>query len=162
MCCALGFMFNGIHEKSVSKNGKEVKIKYVSGAKVNDLTAHIYEVENNKPDVVIIHAGTNNAPFMTSNQIVDELLTLKNDILKAHKCKVILSTPITRIDDGKASYTIRNVNSHLKQLKVSLMDNSNITSRDLGKKGLHLSKRGKTKLAKNLMETLEDSAFGGY
>ena len=98
---------------------------------------------------------------MTSNQIVDELLTLKNDILKVHKCKVIISTPTTRIDDGKASYTIRNVNNHLKQLKVALMDNSNITSQDLGKKGLHLSKRGKSKLAKNLTETSEDT-FGGY
>lgn len=154
-------MFNGIHEKNVSKEGREVKIKYVSGAKVNDLTAQIYEVENSKPDVVVIHAGTNNAPFMTSNQIVDELLTLKNDILKVHKCKVIISTPITRNDDGKASYTIRNVNNHLKQLKVALMDNSNISAQDLGKKGLHLSKRGKSKLAKNLMETLENSAFGG-
>ena len=154
-------MFNGIHEKNVSKEGREVKIKYVSGAKVNDLTAQIYEVENSKPDVVVIHAGTNNAPFMTSNQIVDELLTLKNDILKVHKCKVIISTPITRNDDGKASYTIRNVNNHLKQLKVALMDNSNISAQDLGKKGLHLSKRGKSKLAKNLMETLENNAFGG-
>lgn len=154
-------MFNGIHEKSVSKNGNEFTIKYVSGAKVNDLTEHIHVIENKKPDVVVIHAGTNNAPFMTSNQIVDELLALKNHILKAHNCKVIISTPIIRMDDGKASYTIRNVNNHLKQLKVTLMDNSNITPQDLGKKGLHLSKWGKSKLAKNLVETLEDSVPGG-
>ena len=51
-------MFNGIHEKSVSKNGNEFRIKYNSGAKINDLTAHIHEVENNKPHVVVIHAGT--------------------------------------------------------------------------------------------------------
>ena len=93
---------------------------------------------------------------------MDELLTLKNDILKVHKCKVIISAPITRTDDGKATHTIRNVNNHLKQLKVTLMDNSNIPSQDLGKKGLHLSKKGKSKLAKNLVETLENSAFGGY
>ena len=94
---------------------------------------------------------------MTSNEIVDEILTLKSEIVKIHNvCRVIISTPITRTDDGKAALTIRKVNSHFKQLKVEVIDNSNITAQDLGKKGLHLSKKGKSKLSKNLMNILGD------
>ena len=151
-------MFNGIREESLSKEGNKIKIRYFSGAKVCDLKKRLPDVlKNIKPDVIVIHVGTNNAPRMTSNEIVDEILTLKSEIVKIHNaCRVIISTPITRTDDGKAALTIRKVNSHFKQLKVEVIDNPNITAQDLGKKGLHLSKKGKSKLSKNLMNILGD------
>ena len=105
-----------------------------------------------KPETIILHLGTNNAPSMTSNGIVDELLKLKSDIHAS--CKVIFSTPTIRTDDGKASLTIFRVNKHLGELKVDTIDNTNISSKDLGKKGLHLSKSGKSKLAKNVRKKL--------
>ena len=40
----------------------------------------------------------------------------------------------------------------VKQLKVDIMDNSNISTKDLGKKGLHQSTKGKQKMAKNTIE----------
>ena len=42
----------------------------------------------------------------------------------------------------------------MKQLKIDIMDNGNITTQDLGKKGLHLSKNGKLKLSKNVLNKL--------
>ena len=150
-------MFNGIHEQHFVKKGCDVKIKYFSGAKVDDLKIHLPDVlKDNKPDIIAIHAGTNNAPLMTSNAIVDDLLALKTEILKIHTgCQVVISTPITRTDNGKATLTIRTVNAHLNQLKIVKMDNSNITAQDLGKKGLHLSQKGKSKLSNNLINLIE-------
>ena len=84
-----------------------------------------------------------------------ETMTLKSDILKIRaSCKVIFSIPTIRTDDEKASLTIFRVNKHLGELKVDTIDNTNISSKDLGKKGLHLSKSGKSKLAKNVRKKL--------
>ena len=60
-----------------------------------------------KPDYVVLHVGTNNAKDMTSRNILDKLLQLKTTVLDSDKkCKVILSQPMTRVDDGKAGFTI--------------------------------------------------------
>ena len=62
-------------------------------------------------------------------------LPLKNAIEKAlPKCKVILTSLPPRLDNGKTNLNIKHFNDHLKQLKVEVMDNTNITSNDLGKK----------------------------
>ena len=109
-----------------------------------------------KPDLVLLHVGTNNACDMTSNKIVDDLLSLKHRVEKLlPKAKVIISSIITRTDDGKADYTIRKANELLGNLKLNLLDNSNITHKDLGKRGLHLSKTGKIKWARYILEKLK-------
>ena len=60
-----------------------------------------------KPDYVVLHVGTNNAKDMSSRNILDKLLQLKVAVLDSDKnCKVILSQPMTRVDDGKAGFTI--------------------------------------------------------
>ena len=105
---------------------------------------------------MILHLRTNDAPNKTSNAIVDNILSLKHAVEKALPyCKVILSSLTPRLDNGKANLTIKHFNDHLKQLKVEVMDNINITSNDLGKKGLHLSKGGKAKLASNIVNALK-------
>ena len=60
-----------------------------------------------------------------------------------------------RLDNGKANLSIKHFNDHLKQLNVEIMANTNITPNDLGKKGLHLSKGGKGKLASNIVNALK-------
>ena len=70
------------------------------------------------------------------------------------KVAIIFSTPTIRTDDGKARLTIFRVNKHLGELKVDTIDNTNISSKDYGKKGLHLTKSGKSKLAKNVRKKL--------
>ena len=150
-------MFNGIHEKDLCKDGNLVKIRYFSGAKISDIREQIPTLLKRNQDVVVLHVGTNDAPKTTSNAIVDGLLTLKADIMKIQpKCKVILSTPTIRSDNGKADLTIRKTNKHLKELKIEIVDNSNITFKDLGKKGLHLSNVGKSKLCRNLINKLKE------
>ena len=148
-------MLNGIEEKRLSKHGK-IKVRYFPGARVVDMYDNIKPILKRKPGSIILHVGTNNSVDMTSNEILDEILTLKNTIEKENKnCKVVISSIIDRVDDGKASLTVKKLNQHLKQLKVDIMDNNNIQIYDLGKKGLHLSEKGKSKFATNIIKKVK-------
>ena len=105
-------------------------------------------------NLIILHVGANNAPNMSSNEIIDEILTLKHRIEKeVPETKVVISAPIARIDNGKAALTIRNIIKHLQQLDIEIINNENI-NHNLGRKGLHLSKYDKSKFAKNLKSKL--------
>ena len=63
-----------------------------------------------------------------------------------------MSKPIIRHDNGKANLTIRNVNKHLSALQLECIENDNISSQHLGRKGLHLNPKGKGRLALNFMK----------
>ena len=66
----------------------------------------IIAITSHKPDVVILHLRTNDAPNKTSNAIVDNILSLKHAVEKALPyCKVILSSLTPRLDNGKANLT---------------------------------------------------------
>ena len=124
---------------------------------MNDIAKNTDVIVNKKPDCLILHIGTNNAPNMASNEIIDEILSLKQRLEKeTPTTKIVISAPTIRTDHGKAGLTVRNFNKHLKQLNIEVIDNWNVTNKDLGKKGLHLSKNGKIKLAKNLKSKLLD------
>ena len=150
-------MLNGVQEKKISKHGK-VKIAYFSGAKVEDINNEIKPMLiEQRPKNVILHVGTNNAKTESSNIILDKLLTLKNQIEKENEgTKVIISSLIKRSDDGKACLTVDNFNKHIKQLKINILDNANLNYNDLGMKGLHLSKSGKAKFAKNIINKIKE------
>ena len=122
-------------KKGISKNNNKVKVKHYSSATINDVHKKLNDITSHKPDVVILHLRTNDAPNKTSNAIVDNILSLKHAVEKALPyCKVILSSLTPRLDNGKANLTIKHFNDHLKQKKIKVMDNTNITSNDLGKK----------------------------
>ena len=58
------------------------------------------------------------------------------------------------MDDGKANITIRNINKHLSALQSECINNDNISSQHLGRKGLHLNPKGKGRLALNFMKQI--------
>ena len=91
----------------------------------------------------------------TSEDMLTEILQLKHYIEARYSAKVIISVLIERSDDGKANFTIKNFNKKLSNLKIPIMNNSNITSKYLGKKGLHLtSPHGSGRLAMNLISLI--------
>ena len=97
--------------------------------------------------------GTNDATTNTSTKITDDLLILKSSISKQLlSCRIVLSKPIIRHDNGKANLTIRNVNKHLPALQSEFIENDGISSQHLGRKGLHLNPKGKGRLALNFMK----------
>ena len=70
-------------------------------------------------------------------------------------CKVIISTPTVKSDDGKAGLTVSQLTNHLRQLKTDIGDNTNITSQHIEIKGLHLNFFGVTQLAKNFANVIK-------
>ena len=88
-------------------------------------------------DYVILHGGTNDAVDHQSNDIISKIFKMKEFIqLKEPSCKTIISTPIKRHDNKKASSVV-DVIPQLQQLNAETIINVNIEKNMLDKKGLH-------------------------
>ena len=100
-------------------------------------------IEIQNPDSIILHIGTNNSVNETSRDILNGILSLTNFIEKlCPTCKDIVSNIIYRLDTGKASLTVKNVNCHLDALNIDVVDNKNISGNCLNIRGLHFNSTG--------------------
>ena len=108
-----------------------------------------------QPDYLILHVRTNDATTNTSKTIADNLLILKSNISKQlPSCRMVLSKPIIRHDNGKANLTMCNVNKHLSALQSECNEKDNINSQHLGRKELHLNPKGKGRLTLSFMKQI--------
>ena len=149
-------ILNGIVEERLFGQGRLVKVKRVSGSTVADLSHHIIPIIQKKPTNMIKHIETNDASSSTSRQIQDNLLKLKSLVNeKLPQCKVCLSTPTLRSDNGKVTFTVSQLVNHLLNLNIDVIDNRNIKSRHLSRKGLHLNDSGSKLLARNFSEKMK-------
>ena len=106
-----------------------------------------------------MHIGTNDVTEKESmaDKILDALLDLKKDIeSKLPECEVVISIPIIRTDKEAAGQIIESLNRKLQSLDLNIIDNNKITKKDLGRRGLHLSNRGNSKFACNILDKLHD------
>ena len=146
-------ILNGRNEENLSKQ-HSVRIRKFPGATVNDLNYHVQPILRKKPKQtknIIVAIGTNDATCSAFREILHKLLKLKTVIKETlPETEVTFSTPTIRSDNGKAALTVRNLCDHLLDLNVDILDNRNVTSKHLGRKGLHLNKAGSTRLAKNI------------
>ena len=85
------------------------------------------------------HQSYMDSTTRTSEEMLVDTMELKQYVENTYYSKVIVSNIIGRLDDGKANKTIRHFNEKLSKLDIMIMDNSNITSKYLGKRGLHLA-----------------------
>ena len=76
--------------------------------------------------------------------------------LKVPSCKVIISTPIKRHENKKASSVVDNVIQQLQQLNTEMIINVNIEKNMLDKKGLHLNGNGLKQFPKNLIDAIRE------
>ena len=135
---------------------RNTKVRVYPGSGIEDMHYNIYPLLRKKPANVILHVGTNNATHDNSVDITVKLLKLKNFILEIlPTCNVIFSSLIDRLDDEKAKFTVRMVNTNMKKRGMEMIDNDNITRAHLGKKGLHLTPYGTGRLAINIISALK-------
>ena len=107
------------------------------------------------PKHIIVHIGTNDTTRSASREILDKLLQLKTLVKETlPETEVTFSTPTIRSDNGKAALRVKNLCDQLLVLNIDIIDNRNITSKHLGRKGLHLNKSGSSRLAKNIIYKL--------
>ena len=93
-----------------------------------------------KPSTVVIHIVTNDAGIKgaTADKIIDALLELKKEIeTKLPAAVVVISTPMKRNDKVGAGQIIETLNKKIRGLGLNIVDNKNIDSQDIGRKGLH-------------------------
>ena len=69
--------------------------------------------------------------------------------------KVFILTPTLRLDNGKATLMVNQITNHLLQLNIDIVDNRNIISKHLSRKGLHLNESDSRRLAINFLERIK-------
>ena len=148
-------MVLGLKEELLSNKKHQVKVRCCTGATVEDMFDYVKPILKRKPGYVVLQVGTNNAKNMTSRNILDKLLQLKKAVLDSDEnCKVIMSQPMTRVDDGKAGFTILKLNDLLEEMNIPIVKNRNITVDHLGSKSLHLNPHGIARFAMNLKASI--------
>ena len=148
-------ILSGIVEEKLCGQGRLVKVKRFSSSTVDDLSHHIIPIIQKKSTNMIMHIGANDAPSSTSREIPDNLLKLISLVNeKLPHCKVCLSTPTLRTNNGKAFLTVSRLVNHLLNLNIDVIDDRNIKTRHLSRKGLHLNDSGSKLLARNFLEKM--------
>ena len=144
---------NNIEGKGISKDGN-VKVTGFSCSTSGDLKHHAIPTINRKPDVLILHIGSND---LTKGG--DTCANIETIISKVRKSsphtKIVLSSLIIRKDKHYLEQQVDELNIKLKKLcednLIDLIDNSNVDESCLGAKKLHPNKKGKSFLAKNFI-----------
>ena len=120
-------MVSSLKEELLSNKKHQVKVSCCRGATVEDMFDYVKPILIRKPDYVVLHVGSNDAKDMTSRNILDKLLQLKTVVLDSDKnCEVILSQPMTRVDNDKAGFTISKLNDLLVEMDIPIVKNRNI------------------------------------
>ena len=148
-------MMNQIDGNRLSKTF-DVKVMSWGGCSINELMGKLEPIlEKQSFEYIIIHVGTNDSTTRTSDDMLHDIILLKDYIELTYSSKVIISNIIERQDDMKANLTIQYFNEKLSKLNLLVMDNSNIISKYLGKKGHHLtSPHGSGRLAMNIINLI--------
>ena len=71
---------SGLLEKKMSRNRK-IKVRYFPGAKMKDNYYYAIPLLEKKPESVILHLGTNDAPYKSDTDILKDLIELKDFLL---------------------------------------------------------------------------------
>ena len=74
---------------------------------------------------------------------------------------VKLSSPIDRLDDGKAALTIKRLTSLLLESSRDIIDNSSIGRSFIGMHGLHLNEHGADELALSFVKRIRSILNSG-
>ena len=141
---------NNLEESKLTKRNRIVKVRVFSRANIEYMYSGIIPFIRKKLTYIILHVGANDSTCKTADEILSEILQLKTFIAKhLPNYKIALSQPIIRNDNRKAKETIRNLVNKLDLLNIEMVDNRNIELEQLGRRGLHLNKWGRSKLAIN-------------
>ena len=137
-------ILNRLIEENLSKQ-HNVRIRKFPGATADNLSNCVHPIQRKKPKHITVHIGTNDATCSTSRDILEKPLKLKSLTKETlPETEVTFLTPTIRSDNDKAALTARNLRNHLLNLNMDILDNRNITSKQLGGKGLHLNKVSST------------------
>ena len=70
-------MIAGLREAKLSRHRK-VKVRFFPGVKVEDFSYYLVPLLKKKPDNIILHFDTNDAPYKNEDEIYKELKSKKD------------------------------------------------------------------------------------
>ena len=129
-----------------------LKVLRHPGATSEDMKDFINPTIKRKPNIVIIHCGSND--LTKGGDTIDNLQTIINRIKKkSASTTVAISSLTTRYDRPNIEKRVYELNNNLKvfceENLISFICNDNIDDSCLGKAKLHPNKKGKAFIAKN-------------
>ena len=143
----------------LSNKERNAIVRSFTGATTDDIKDYCKPIAKRKPDVCIIHAGTNDLKNKDELSIVEKIVEVKELIEKiSPRTKTVISTLTNRYDSEELLFKVKNVNNKLKQLypNEDLIDNDNLDQSTVNRSGLHLSRKGVIHLAYNVKQILSN------
>ena len=150
-------LLNGISEKGFTDHN--VSIKAHPGATSNDLSYYIKPIVHKKPDVIIVHCGTNDIP--KDLKTVDNLKNM-DDYIKTNSpnTKLVISSLILRKDKNVYQEKVATMNERLKKFttknSLDFIDHANVNESCLSRSKLHLNRKGNSFFANNLIKYMKE------
>ena len=115
---------------------------------------YIMPLLRKSPSNIILHIGSNDAPFKSSEDIISEMINLEGFIKRVlPMAKIYIYCPVIRTDNVKANNVLQQVNKTLKSFS-NVVNNDNVDSTCVGRKGLHLNAKGSGRLAMNYISLM--------
>ena len=143
-------MFKGVDKSRISED-LNVVMSCHGGCTAECMLSHVDAIGIQKPEYALIHVGTNNCTSCTSDEVIEKLNTIYKHIKEISPyTDVFFSLPITRNDNARADTILKNINVKMRMSRIPHIEHTNITHAHLAKKGLHLSNKGKDRLADNI------------
>ena len=130
--------------------------KYFPGATPGEIAHYcLPTLQKDKPDVVIINAGTNSLPNDETCDISNEIINLVK-ICRNNGVKEVLVPGITFRSHHATK--VRDLNNLLESKKhffnFKFISSENILAKDIGKDDLHLNYAGTVKIANNIIDAI--------
>ena len=131
-----------------------VQVKTFPGARVDDMKFYVKPTLARAPDCVILHIGTNDLKHSSSQNILNSITMLGQQIKKElPTTTLVVSEVITRNDHPNINVKIKKLNTKLSQVcsnnKWKFISHNNISTAHLNPHGLHLNRQGTIELANN-------------
>jgi len=131
------------------------------GRDLPQIRSHIPNMLKNKPDVVVLQAGSIDVTEHNEKEIIYEYEKTVKSIKSANNdvTTVFLSTiPVRRnLEHDRRASRVNNFIRHIttKDHRLQLIENNNIRLADLDTDGIHLSDQGKVKLGCNIRQQIQ-------
>ena len=152
-------MVNNIQENGLNKH-HDVQIKRHGGATTLDVKDFIKPIVRRKPDLIIIHAGTNdltNEKINTAENLT-EIIESAREV--SPETEIVISSVITRQDKPGMPKKVKNLNKTINEVcekhNIKVMSNSSVGGDCLSLKKLHLSQKGNSAFARNFLKFISD------
>ena len=143
----------------ISSVNNAVNVMKHPGSTTDDMVDYVRPVTRKKPDVIIMHVGTNDlTKGVNTMSKVRKIVSAIQEVDSTRNIQLGFSSIVQRADKDY-SKEIKDINTRLKSYCLGkgliFVDNSNIDESCLNNSKLHLSKKGTQLLSQNILRSLE-------